>query len=105
MLGIVIPLKSSVTSSCWENTSRSLIATLKSVLNQNNIDIDSIKKYYFHKNKRWDLYFKNNLIIKLPNQNIDDAIKLFNKFQKEKKIKKNSIIDLRLLNRIIITHG
>ena len=35
MLGIVIPLKSSVTSSCWENTSRSLIATLKSVLNQN----------------------------------------------------------------------
>ena len=78
---------------------------LKSALHQNNIDIDSIKKYYFHKNKRWDLYFKNNLIIKLPNQNIDDAIKLFNKFQKEKKIKKNSIIDLRLLNRIIITHG
>ena len=78
---------------------------LKSALHQNNIDINSIKKYYFHKNKRWDLYLKNNLIIKLPNQNIDNAIKLFNKFQKEKKIKKNSIIDLRLLNRIIITHG
>ena len=34
-----------------------------------------IIKYYFHKNKRWDLYFKNNILIKLPNKNIDEAIK------------------------------
>lgn len=38
MLGIVIPLKSIATSSCWESTSQSLIATLKSVLNQTSKD-------------------------------------------------------------------
>ena len=34
------------------------------------INLNEITKYYFHKNKRWDLYFENNIIIKLPNKNI-----------------------------------
>lgn len=41
MLGIVIPLKSKITSSCWDSTSKSLLTTLRSVLNQNS------KNYYF----------------------------------------------------------
>ena len=36
MLGIVIPLKSSKTSSCWFTTSNNLIQTLRSVLNQSS---------------------------------------------------------------------
>ena len=32
-----------------------------------------INKYYFHKNKRWDLYFENNILIQLPNKNISEA--------------------------------
>ena len=56
----------------------------RELLKNQKIDLNEIIKYYFHKNKRWDLYFENNIIIKLPNKNISKAIKLY----KNLKIKK-----------------
>ena len=76
---------------------------LLSLLKNQNINTESILKFYFHKNKRWDLYFENNIIIKLPNKNIEEAIikyKNLKTFKKE--IKPNTTIDLRIANRIII---
>jgi len=74
---------------------------LRKTLIHNKIEYNSIVKYFFHKNKRWDLYLKKNIIIKLPSKNIDEAIKSYKKFIKKKKIKPGSIIDLRIPNRII----
>ena len=37
------------------------------------VDNSKISKYYFHKNKRWDLYFNNSILLKLPEKNIDNA--------------------------------
>ena len=76
---------------------------LLSLLKNQNINTESILKFYFHKNRRWDLYFENNIIIKLPNKNIEEAIikyKNLKTFKKE--IKPNTTIDLRIANRIII---
>ena len=73
----------------------------KELLNQ-KIDLNEITRYYFHKSKRWDLYFKNNIIIQLPNKNISNAIKLFNEFELKNKIAPNTIIDLRIQNRLIL---
>tara|TARA_B100000989_G_scaffold280142_1_gene243347 strand:- start:12216 stop:12905 length:690 start_codon:yes stop_codon:yes gene_type:complete len=67
-----------------------------------NMDNNKITKYYFHKNKRWDLYFENNKIIMLPRQNTENAIKIYNQFISIHKIMPNSIIDLRIPNRIVI---
>ena len=78
---------------------------LRKLLSKNNIDQDKIIKYYFHKNKRWDLYFKNNIIIKLPNKSIIKAIKLYKNFIDNNEIKPNSIIDLRVNNRLILSNG
>ena len=64
------------------------------------MNTDLISKYYFHKNKRWDLYFENNTIIKLPNTKIEKAIEKYKGLKKE--IKPNTIIDLRITDRIII---
>ena len=76
----------------------------RELLNQ-KIDLDEITRYYFHKNKRWDLYFANNIIIQLPNKNISEAINLFKKFRSKNKINSNTIIDLRIKNRLILRNG
>ena len=76
----------------------------KELLNQ-KIDLDEITRYYFHKNKRWDLYFANNIIIQLPNKNISEAINLFKKFRSKNNINSNKIIDLRIKNRLILRNG
>ena len=73
---------------------------LLSILKKQNINAESISKFYFHKNKRWDLYFKDNTIIKLPNTKIEKAIENYKSLKKD--IKPNTIIDLRIANRIII---
>ena len=71
------------------------------LLNQ-KIDLDQIVRYYFHKNKRWDLYFVNNIVIQLPNKNISKAINLFKEFEINNQIAPNTIIDLRIRNRLIL---
>ena len=75
---------------------------LKEELSDNKINQNEIIKYYFHKNERWDLYFKNNIMIKLPKTNIGDALKIYNEFNKINKINFNTIIDLRISNRLIL---
>ena len=78
---------------------------LQKELNNQNIDQSSILKYFFHKNKRWDLYYPNNKIIMLPNKNITKAITLYKKFETENKIGPDTIIDLRIENRLVLTNG
>ena len=75
---------------------------LLNVLKNQNIDSNLISKYYFHKNKRWDLYLKDNIIIKLPSKNIENALDKYKNFKKLDKIKPNTILDLRISNRIVI---
>ena len=75
---------------------------LLNVLKNQNIDSNLISKYYFHKNKRWDLYLKDNIIIKLPSKNIENALDKYKNFKKLDKIKPNIILDLRISNRIVI---
>ena len=75
---------------------------LKSILNDVEVNINNITKYYFHKNKRWDVYFNNNILVKLPNENISYAYKSFNKFKQSNEIKPNTVVDLRIKNRIVL---
>ena len=78
---------------------------LQSDLNRNNINLKKIKKYYYHKNKRWDLYLDKEIILMLPSNNLSDAIKIFKKYNLNNEIKIKTIIDLRIPNRIIIRNG
>tara|TARA_B100000161_G_C33497917_1_gene390204 strand:+ start:25 stop:714 length:690 start_codon:yes stop_codon:yes gene_type:complete len=78
---------------------------LQSDLNRNNINLKKIKKYYYHKNKRWDLYLDKEIILMLPSNNLSDAIKIFKKYNLNNEIKIKTTIDLRIPNRIIIRNG
>ena len=75
---------------------------LKKNLLNNKINENNIIKYYFHKTQRWDLYFNNNIIIKLPSKNVVNAIKLYKNFINQNPIKSGAIIDLRINNRLIL---
>ena len=78
--------------------------SLKSIISLSEIKKFEIIKYHFHQNKRWDVYFKNNIIIKLPNKNILQSIKILENFMKQNSIKANTTVDLRIPNRLILTN-
>ena len=73
----------------------------KSILSQ-QINHKNILRFYSHKTRRWDIYFNNNILLKLPSDNIINSLKLFNKLQKINKIKPNMVVDLRIPNRVIL---
>ena len=75
---------------------------IKDLLKKKNLKYNKIVKYYFHKNKRWDLYFENNIILMLPNNNIEYSLDIYESFSKQNQIKPNSIIDLRIPKRLIL---
>ena len=75
---------------------------LKNILNTYEIDQNKISKFYFHKNKRWDLYYENNIVIMLPNKNVQKALLLLNNFKKHNHIKSGTKIDLRITERLVL---
>ena len=75
---------------------------LKKIILLQKINHKNILKFYSHKTKRWDIYFNNNILLKLPSDNIINSLKLFNKLQKLNKVKPNMVVDLRIPNRVIL---
>ena len=74
------------------------------ILNNQQLQIDSIEQYYFFKNRRWDLVFSNGLILKLPSKNVINSIKIFKKLSDNDNLTKTKIIDLRIIDQIIMTN-
>ncbi len=75
---------------------------LKEKLIKNGFSLNDFKEIYFFKSKRWDLIFKNDLIIKLPIENVDISLKRLKKIFKNTNFNNLKIIDLRISNRIIL---
>lgn len=73
-------------------------------LNRNGIRISSIKKYYYYKNKRWDLLFYNDQTLMLPSEKYEEAIKIYKKLLVSEDLINALIIDLRVSNQIIVTN-
>ena len=61
-----------------------------------------MKKFYFFQIGRWDLQLANDRIIKLPNNNIKDAIKKSIELLDRKDFENYNIIDLRIDGKIIV---
>ena len=73
---------------------------LKKKLNNSNLEIEN---YYFFPSNRWNLKLKNNILIKLPINDFDKAIILASQIINNNKGKKNYLIDLRILNKIVLS--
>ena len=77
---------------------------LQNNLKDNNFNLDEFKSYYYYKNGRWDLNKKDNITIKLPFTNDEQSLKQYKILEDEGKIYKNSIVDLRIPKKIIISY-
>ena len=77
---------------------------LQSDLDKLNINPNNITKYYYHKNKRWDLHLAEEVVLMLPNKNLKKNFEIFNYYYSKNKIKKKTIIDLRIPDRLIVSN-
>ena len=74
---------------------------LKKILDNSKFSFDEIKSFYFFPSKRWDIELKNNILLKLPKDNLNDAISYAAEFLNLEHSVKKKIIDLRVKNQII----
>ena len=61
-----------------------------------------LEKFYYFKNKRWDIKLYEDLLVKLPRENLYDAIKKLKIFLKNNQTYQFKVVDLRIPNQIII---
>ena len=76
---------------------------LKEKINNSPIEFNNIKSFFFYPSLRWDIQNNNNITIKLPNKDIDNALILAKKIIDNKNIE-GSTIDLRINNQIILSN-
>ena len=77
---------------------------LQEILLKNDFNLDKIKKYYYYKSKRWDIENNDNVLIRLPSENVENSLKNYRSLMKTNKIIKSNLIDLRIKNKIIFTY-
>ena len=75
---------------------------IKKIIDESQISFEEIESLYFFLSKRWDLELRNNIIIKLPNENIKESLKLASEFLYNNEFKDIKIIDARIKNQIIL---
>ncbi len=74
----------------------------KKIVENSKISYEAIKNIYFFKSNRWDLELKNNIIIKLPKNNLKETLDNVSEFMKNISIDGILIIDARIKNQIIL---
>ncbi len=75
---------------------------LKNLIDNSEIEFNQIKNFYFFKSKRWDIETKNNLIVKLPLNEIETSLDYLSKIIILEKFNNIKLIDLRQKNQIIL---
>ena len=72
------------------------------VIEQSKFSLNQVKNLYFFPSKRWDLEFKNDIILKLPKKHtklsLDQAFELIN----DNNISNVRVVDARIKNQIIL---
>ena len=79
--------------------------SLQDNLKKINFNLNKIHKYFYFKSGRWDLKLEKDITLKLPIKNQFETLQKFSFLERENKVKPESIIDLRIANKIIITNG
>tara|TARA_Y100000590_G_scaffold418838_1_gene520026 strand:- start:637 stop:1329 length:693 start_codon:yes stop_codon:yes gene_type:complete len=78
---------------------------LRNIIYDAQFDLKNITNYYYFKSKRWDIKLKNGTLIKLPRENIHDAIVLVKNIISKNINNQKKIIDLRMEKQIIFSNG
>ena len=74
----------------------------KEIVDESKFHYQQIKYLYFFPSKRWDLRFKNNILIKLPNNLTNKTLDYLYEFLEKIEKDKIKIVDARIKNQIIL---
>ena len=74
---------------------------LKRIIDISKINYSEIKNLYFFPSKRWDIQLKNNILLKLPKQNLISSLDNAFIFLNNQKLENYKILDLRINNQLI----
>ncbi len=72
------------------------------IITNSKISYKQIKNLYFFQSRRWDLEIENNVLLRLPADDIKNSLDLSYKFLKNNNLKNKKILDLRIKNQIIL---
>ena len=73
------------------------------IIRQSKLNYNNINEIFFYPSGRIDIKNKDNLLIKFPMQNLEEAIIIVNKIIKNKNFR-NNLIDLRVPNQLILSN-
>ena len=71
-------------------------------IENSKFDFSKIKNLFFFKSGRWDIETNNNVLVKLPKNNLKESLDLSFKILDSNKFNKFKILDLRQKNQVII---
>ncbi len=74
----------------------------KKKIDKSNFSYEEVKNLYFYPSKRWDIELKNNIILKLPKDNMKESLNYIFQFLKNNNLNRIKTIDARVKNQIII---
>ena len=74
------------------------------IINNAGLNYKEFTDYYYYKNGRWDIKLKNDIIIKLPQDNVFNSLINAKSLLENEQIKQNKIIDLRIPNQVILSN-
>ena len=74
----------------------------KTIIDNSKVEYRDIDNLFFFASNRWDIQLKNDLLIKLPINNVQKAFNLVSDFLEENNNKSIKIVDARIQNQIIL---
>ena len=74
----------------------------KEKIDESKFKYKDIINLFFFSSDRWDIQFKNDLLIKLPSKNIKKTLDIVSDFLQENDNKSIKIVDARIQNQIIL---
>ena len=74
---------------------------LKSIKNS-NFELSQVKNLFFFKSGRWDIETKQNVIIKLPKENLKDLLNLSLNILNDNEFSEIKLLDLRQDNQVVV---
>ena len=74
----------------------------KKIIDKSNFEYDNIKKLYYFKSNRWDIVFKDGLVLKMPTNLTIKKLNLIFEIVNKKNFKNIKSFDFRQKNMLII---
>ena len=76
--------------------------TFQKIINNSEFNFKNFRSIIIYPSNRWDIQTTDGILIRLPEKNLKNALKIAHKVINNDKFKDGKIIDLRIFNQIIV---